>query len=144
MGQGRQGQRRQGRLGRLGALNGAGLLAATLGGGLFAQSAAPQSAFIGVPLVQGAPVLSQPQFDYPREALAHRVAGIVVVAVLVGEDGVPERHRIVRAEPPLIFDAVINAAIPEFRFATATQNGRPARYETQLTLSFDPQSGGAK
>ena len=144
MGQGRKSQRRQGRLGRLGALTGAGLLAATLGASLPAQVATPQSAFVGVPLVQGAPVLSHPHFEYPREAFAHGVAGIVVVAVLVGEDGVPVRHRIVRADPPLIFDAVVNAAIPEFRFATATQNGRPARYETQLTLSFDPQAGGTK
>ena len=89
-------------------------------------------------------MLSQPALNYPREALAHRVAGIVVVAVLVGEDGVPVRHLIVRADPPLIFDAVVNAAIPEFRFATATQHGRPARYETQLTLSFDPHAGGKK
>ena len=98
-----------------------------------------QSVFVGVPFVAGAPVLQQPFFDYPREAQARGVSGSAVIAFLVGDDGVPVRHRILESDPPLIFDAAINAAIGEFRFATATRDGKPAQYETHVTLAFSPR-----
>lgn len=104
-----------------------------------AQGAAPQSAFPGVPFVASAPVREQPAFEYPREARQRGRAGSVLVAVLVGVDGVPVRHRIIAADPPLIFDAVIGEAIPQFRFAPAMRDGKPTQYETQLMLNFDPQ-----
>ena len=98
-----------------------------------------QSVFIGVPFVAGAPVLQQPFFEYPREAQAHGVSGSAVIAFLVGEDGVPVRHRILESDPPLIFDAAINASIAEFRFAPATRDGKPVQYETHVTLAFSPK-----
>ena len=63
----------------------------------------------------------------------------VVVAFLVNEKGEVERFRIVEADPPLIFDSAVNAAVPSFRFAPAMRNGKPSSYETRLTLSFKPQ-----
>lgn len=105
-----------------------------------------QAVFIGVPFIAGAPVLQQPFFEYPREAQAHGVSGSAVIAFLVGEDGVPVRHRILESDPPLIFDAAINASIAGFRFAPATRDGRPAQYETHVTLAFSPKlppRGGA-
>ena len=98
-----------------------------------------QSVFVGVPFVAGAPVLQQPFFDYPREAQARGVSGSAVIAFLVGEDGVPVRHRILETDPPLIFDSAINASVGEFRFATATRDGKPMQYETHVTLAFSPQ-----
>lgn len=129
---------------RLGARAVALFLALLFAPGAPAQGAAPQSAFLDVPLIAGAPVLAQPDMAYPREARARGLAGTVVVAVLVGEDGAPVRHRILSSEPPLIFDAAVNAAIPGFRFAPATREGRPSQYETHLTLAFDPQRAGAQ
>ena len=61
------------------------------------------------------------------------------MAVLVDVDGVPVRHRIIASDPPLIFDAVINEAMPQFRFAPALRDGKPTQYETHLSLNFDPQ-----
>lgn len=104
-----------------------------------AQGATPQSAFPGVPFVAGAPVREQPAFDYPREARQRGRAGTLLVAVLVGVDGVPVRHRIIASDPPLIFDAAINEAMPQFRFAPAMRDGTPTQYETHLSPSFDPQ-----
>ena len=101
-----------------------------------AQPAAPQSAFTGVPFVAGAPLLQQPQFEFPSDARLRNSEGTVVVAFLVGEDGVPVRHRIIAADPPLLFEAAVNASIGEFRFAPATRDGKPAQYETHVTLSF--------
>ena len=111
-----------------------------------AQPAAPQSAFTGVPFVAGAPLLQQPQFEFPSDARLRNSEGTVVVAFLVGEDGVPLRHRIIAADPPLLFEAAVNASIGEFRFAPATRDGKPAQYETHVTLSFAgpsrPATGG--
>ena len=104
-----------------------------------AQGAMPQSAFPGVPFVAGAPIREQAPFDYPREARQRGRAGTLLVAVLVDVDGVPLRHYIIAADPPLIFDAAINAAIPQFRFAPAMRDGKPTQYETHLSLSFDPR-----
>lgn len=103
-----------------------------------AQVPAPPSAFPDVQRVDGAPVLSQPPLAYPREAQSRQIEGRVVVAFLVGTDGAPERHRIIESEPPLLFDATVNAAAPDFRFPAATRDGKPVRYETRLTLSFRP------
>ena len=105
-------------------------------GSACAQAAAPQSAFIGVPFVAGAPLLQQPLFEFPSDARLRKSAGTVVVAFLVGEDGVPLRHRIIAADPPLLFEAAVNASAGEFRFAPATRDGKPAQYETHVTLSF--------
>ena len=114
-------------------------LAAVLACAALAQGAAPQSAFPGVPFVAGAPILEQAPFEYPGEARRRGRAGTLLVAVLVGVDGVPLRHQIIAADPPLIFDAAINAAIPQFRFAPAMRDGKPTQYETHLSLSFDPR-----
>lgn len=114
-------------------------LAAVLACGALAQGTAPQSAFPGVPFVAGAPIREQAPFEYPSEARRRGRAGTLLVAVLVGVDGVPLRHQIIAADPPLIFDAAINAAIPQFRFAPAMRDGKPTQYETHLSLTFDPQ-----
>lgn len=104
-----------------------------------AQIAPPPSVFPGQPYVIGAPVVYQPPLDYPREARERGREGTVVVAFLVNEKGEVERYRIVEADPPLIFDSVINAAAPSFRFAPAMRNDKPSSYETRLTLLFKPQ-----
>jgi len=104
-----------------------------------AQVAPPPSAFPGQPYVVGAPVLYQPPLEYPREANERGREGTVVVAFLVNEKGEVERYRIVESDPPLLFDSVVNAAVPSFRFAPAMRNGKPSTYETRLTLSFKPR-----
>lgn len=104
-----------------------------------------QPIFAGLPFALGAPVTHTPPLPFPVEAQRRGREGKVVVAFLVGEDGVPERHRIIESDPPLIFDAVVNAAAPDFRFAPALRDGKPARYETRITLTFKPQPAeGAK
>jgi protein TonB len=99
----------------------------------------PPSAFPGQPYVTGAPVVYQPPLEYPREAKERGREGTVVVAFLVNEKGEVERYRIIESDPPLLFDSVVNAAVPSFRFAPAMRNGKPSSYETRLTLSFKPQ-----
>ena len=114
------------------------LMAAALG----ARAQGAQAAFPGVPQVASAPVTYQPPLPFPIEAQKRRREGAVVVAFLVGTDGAPERFRILESDPPLIFDDAVRSAAPEFRFAPAVMDGKPARYETRITLTFRPQQGG--
>ncbi|MBL8379001.1 MAG: TonB family protein [Burkholderiales bacterium] len=103
-----------------------------------AQAAKPLPAFIGVPFVAGAPVVYQPPIEFPTDAARFRAGGSVTVAVLVGADGAPERFRVIASDPPLLFDRYIVAAMPDFRFATASRDGKTARYETHITFNFSP------
>ena len=108
------------------------------GGLAMAQGATPESVFMGVPFVQGAPVREQPEVPYPPSARLHNVVGKIIVAVLVDEDGMPLRHRVLSADPPLIFDSAVKLAIPQFRFAPAERDGKRVTYETHLTMYFKP------
>ncbi len=105
----------------------------------FGQAATPESAFIGVPFVGSAAVTHQPGMTFPPEAQRRKLGGKVVVAVLVGPDGAPQRHRILEADPPLVFDAMVREALPDFRFSLASRDGVPIAYETRLTLHLAPQ-----
>ena len=114
----------------------AGFNALLLAGAAAAQTAAPESVFIGVPFVANGSVTHQPEVAPPKDPLLRTRGGTVVVAVLVGEDGAVVRHRIVSADPPLIFNRGVEEAMPDFRFGIATRNGQPLAYETRLTLHF--------
>lgn len=135
MGAGRQAKRREGGLNvrRLFLVAFAALLVSAP---VRAQTA--ESAFPGVPFVFPPTITYQPEIGFPTDHILRKVKGLVVVAILVGEDGAPLRHRIVSAEPPLIFDRYVTEAVPDFRFGVATRNGKPLAYETRLTMNFAP------
>jgi len=120
------------------------VLAFVVAGAAHAQAASPQSIFPGVPFVAGAPVMHQPELAYPLEAQQRAREGKVVIAFLVGVDGVPERFRILESDPPVLFDRTVADAAPEFRFAVAMRDGSAVRYETHLTLAFNPQRSPRK
>ena len=103
-----------------------------------AQTVSLESVFTGVPFVPKALVTHQPEGIISRDKLQRLGSGTVVVAVLVGEDGAPLRHRILSAEPPLLFDRYVNDALPDFRFAIGSRNGVAMVYETHLTMHFAP------
>lgn len=104
-----------------------------------ARLAAAESQFSGVPFIANSVVTHQPEVGFPLDPILRQAAGTVVVAVLVGVDGAPVRHRIVSADPPLIFNRYVEAALPDFRFGIASRDGKPLAYETRLTLNFAPK-----
>lgn len=112
----------------------AGLL---ISGAALAQPVTLESAYVGVPFVPNPTVMHQPDV-IPTDKLRRLGSGTVVVAVLVGEDGVPLRFRILSAEPPLLFDRYVMDALPNFRFMPGSRNGAPQIYETRLTMQFRP------
>jgi protein TonB len=72
--------------------------------------------------------------EYPDTAKAHHIQGIVVLDVLVGGDGRVQRLSPVRGYPRLV--AAATDAVRQWRFEPMIRNGRPASFETNITLTF--------
>jgi protein TonB len=72
--------------------------------------------------------------EYPDTAKAHHIQGIVVLDVLVGGDGRVQRLSPVRGYPRLV--AAATDAVRQWRFEPMLRNGRPATFETNITLTF--------
>jgi TonB family protein len=72
--------------------------------------------------------------EYPDAAKAHHVQGTVVLDVLVDRDGRVQRLSVVRGYPRLA-DAATDA-VRQWRFEPMIRNGRPASFETNITLTF--------
>ncbi len=72
--------------------------------------------------------------EYPDTAKAHHIQGIVVLDVLVGADGRVQRLSPVRGYPRLA--AAAADAVRQWRFEPMIRNGRPASFETNITLTF--------
>jgi len=79
-------------------------------------------------------IVNRVEPEYPDEAKAHHVQGRVVLDVLVGRDGTIERLSLVQGDPGLRTAAT--DAVRQWRFRPLTRNGRPASFETQVTLTF--------
>ncbi len=79
-------------------------------------------------------VLDRVEPEYPDSAKAHHIQGIVVLDVLVGQDGRVQRLSPVRGYPGLA--AAAANAVRQWRFEPMIRNGRPASFETNVTLTF--------
>ncbi len=79
-------------------------------------------------------VVERVEPEYPDAAKAHHVQGIVVLDVLVGGDGRVQRLRPVRGYPGLA--AAATDAVRQWRFEPMIRDGRPASFETNITLTF--------
>ena len=71
---------------------------------------------------------------YPAEAKAQRIQGTVVVALIVGTDGVPESAEAVEGPEALQSTAVDYAK--GWRFEPAKVDGKPVRARFKLTMPF--------
>jgi TonB family protein len=73
---------------------------------------------------------------YPERALRERVRGLVVLKVLVAEDGSPVRITVEKAAREDLTRVAIEAA-NQWRFEPARKNGRPVRTFTTLRFPFE-------
>lgn len=71
-----------------------------------------------LPIAQVAP-------QYPRDALQQGIEGWVLVEFTIGTEGQVKNPRIVRSEPPQIFDKSALDAVRRFRFRPRTVAGSP-------------------
>jgi TonB family protein len=73
---------------------------------------------------------------YPERALKDRVRGLVVLKVLVSEDGAPVRITVEKSAREDLTRAAI-AAANQWRFEPARKNGRPVRTFATLRFPFE-------
>ncbi|MET1112732.1 MAG: hypothetical protein ABWX67_14530 [Allosphingosinicella sp.] len=62
--------------------------------------------------------------DYPPDAIDPNIAGVSALELNLGADGRVVSGRTVLAAPSLLFDRVLEAKLPGFRYAPATEQGR--------------------
>ncbi|HWZ85089.1 MAG TPA: TonB family protein [Thermoanaerobaculia bacterium] len=73
---------------------------------------------------------------YPERALKERVRGVVVVRVLVSEDGLPLQVDVEKGTRSDLDAAAVSAA-RQWRFEPARKGGRAVRTFTTIRFSFE-------
>lgn len=74
---------------------------------------------------------------YPPAARAEGVEGVVLVEYRVDAEGRVREPRVLRAEPPGVFDAAALEAVRSWRYRPWRRDGRPVPVEgVQSTLRF--------
>ncbi len=69
-------------------------------------------------------VLSRPEMDYPSSARAKNQQGFVIFKILVGLQGQLQQIKIVRSEPPGVFDETILQAVKAWKFQPGLLDGK--------------------
>ncbi|MCA1714988.1 MAG: energy transducer TonB, partial [Gammaproteobacteria bacterium] len=77
--------------------------------------------------------ISTPAPDFPREALRAGQSGEVQVEFTVGTDGSVTSARVVRSNPPRVFDRAALSAVNRWRFQPVS-----APVTTRRTIGFNP------
>ncbi|PPU78437.1 MULTISPECIES: energy transducer TonB [Xanthomonas] len=101
-------------------------------------AAAPRpapAAAAAAPAAQSLRAISTPAPRYPAEALRAGTSGEVLVEITVGTDGSITASRVLRANPPRVFDREALNAVKRWRFEPVA-----APVTTRRTLSFNPGS----
>jgi len=102
-------------------------------GGSTASSTSPAAAAT----VDTKPVrLSAPAARYTEEARAHGTQGMVILRVLVDEDGSVKAVRVVRGLPDGLTESAI-AAARQTKFKPAMKDGKPVAYWIGLEINFN-------
>src|SRR5690606_23197027 len=100
------------------------------------RRAQQQAAAAATPATPAAPTLrplSTPAPRYPAEALRAAQSGEVQVEFTVAPDGSVSDARVVRADPPRVFDREAVAAVRRWRFEPVSQP-----VTTRRTIAFNP------
>lgn len=74
---------------------------------------------------------------YPLEARRKKIEGWVRVELTVLEDGTVVDAQVKKADPVGVFEAAALAAVAQWRFRPATENGKAVRRRAGQTLKFE-------
>jgi protein TonB len=77
--------------------------------------------------------------DYPQEAMARRIGGVVTVAFTVAANGETRDVRVESADPPKVFDRAAVAAVKRWRYEPLLVDGAPTEVPVRLAIRFAPQ-----
>lgn len=80
---------------------------------------------------------SSPPPKYPAEAVANKVGGKVILIVDVAIDGSVKHAVVEKAEPAGVFDANAIAAVKQWKFAPARENGKPVEGRVRVPIDFE-------
>ncbi|MEZ0471282.1 energy transducer TonB [Luteimonas salinilitoris] len=97
------------------------------------ERAAQAAAAAATPTAADLRAISTPAPRYPPEALRSGQGGEVLVEFTVGADGSVSSARVVRADPPRVFDREAVAAVRRWRFEPVA-----APVTTRRTIAFTP------
>ncbi|WP_027390024.1 energy transducer TonB [Chrysiogenes arsenatis] len=87
--------------------------------------------------VDGKPrLLSRVVPEYPRYAFENRIEGEVLATFTLDVDGSVRDLRIIKANPPNIFEAAVVAALMQWKFAAATKDGNTVAVRMLVPLTF--------
>ena len=94
---------------------------------------------MGTAAVDSQPVpVHTPAPSYPDRALRRGASGEVLVRVLVGTDGQPQRVEIARSSSHRALDRAALDAVRSWRFQPAMRNGQPVAQTVQVPFDFSP------
>ena len=91
-----------------------------------------------------APAIALRAPGYPKEALAQKISGKVVLVIDVDAKGNPANVTVAESEPAGVFDAAAIAAAKEWKFNPEMQKGKPAAGRIRVPVRFeaDPVKDG--
>ncbi|MCV6587457.1 MAG: TonB family protein [Marinobacterium sp.] len=75
---------------------------------------------------------------YPRRAIRRGLEGAVTVEFTVNPDGTvkPGSIKVIKSDPPGVFDKAVKKSILRWRFKSRTRHGQPVEFRAQQTLEF--------
>lgn len=79
----------------------------------------------------------RPRPTYPRIARQRAIEGWVSVELTVDESGTPGDIRVLKAEPPNVFDRAAIQAVRRWRFEPATVGGKPVTARVAQRIDFE-------
>jgi protein TonB len=84
--------------------------------------------------------LTRTRVPYPREAIALRQQGTVILRVLVGTDGIPQAIEIDKSSGSRSLDNAARDAVRRWTFQAGTRNGISAALWARVPIKFDLQT----
>ncbi|MEM6345038.1 MAG: energy transducer TonB [Bacteroidota bacterium] len=75
------------------------------------------------------------KIEYPQLARDAGIEGIVIVRVLVDEEGNYEKHKFIEKIHPILSDQV-EAHVHELKFSPALQDGKPIKFWVNIPFGF--------
>jgi len=107
----------------------------TAGGPLFAASNhLPQAPMKAPQGLSGGTIEQQVNPTYPREGLAQKLEGPVVLQAVVAEDGTVHDLKVMKGNPMLARAAI--EAVSQWRYRPYLRDGQPIRMTIEITLIF--------
>ena len=73
---------------------------------------------------------------YPEDALANGIEGEVELAFKVNIRGNPKKIKVIRSEPPGVFDKAAIKALKQWKFEARTRAGKETRTDETETIVF--------